>query len=163
MAWWCRIHGRVALGNTYEGEDGDRGHGKIDNTDKYCFQRVYESERPIDFGFVGATSMAENRSANEVITALSNQKQKKLLAKLIWQWVEDSTEHRLIAKADTTPGYEDEYIIERLEQDELGEPRWMRVESWRPRTAHSAKGPAELSRVVDRLLAALKSTITRAP
>lgn len=38
--------------------------------------------------------------------------------------------YRLIARAERTPGYEDEFIIEKLATDGMGEPSWWRVYSW---------------------------------
>lgn len=78
----------------------------------------------------------------------------RVKAQLIWSWMHEREEHRLVAVADHTPGYEDEYRIEKLGQDALGEPRWDLVSRWRA---------GEVSGVVALLVSAIKSLITKAP
>ena len=57
---------------------------------------------------------------------------------LLYEWVHGKERYRLIAKADSTPGYEDEYVIESLDADSLGEPRWTRLIEWRAAPNDSA-------------------------
>lgn len=49
---------------------------------------------------------------------------KRRLVKLILQWTADNREYRLLAKADSTPGYEDTYLVEACNEDGYGDPRW---------------------------------------
>lgn len=53
---------------------------------------------------------------------------------LLIEWPDGKDQYRLIAKADATAGYEDEYVIEKLSQDALGEPRWDRHHGWRAKS-----------------------------
>lgn len=75
-------------------------------------------------------------------------------AKLIWEWdmrVDKETErYRLLAIAKHTPGYEDAYVIEHLDTDSLGEPKWTVIHQW-----DKEKGVSNL------LVGAIKSVINK--
>lgn len=55
-----------------------------------------------------------------------NMAREKVKSRLLVEWPEGEDRYRLLATADATPGYEDEYVIEKLGVDGLGEPRWDR-------------------------------------
>lgn len=45
-------------------------------------------------------------------------------ATLMHEWTVADEHYRLISVADATKGYEDEYVVEKLTVDSLGEPSW---------------------------------------
>lgn len=75
-------------------------------------------------------------------------------AKLIHEWEHDKDRYRLLARGKWSVGYEDEYIIEKLGQDGIGEPRWDGVANWKPDDRQDT---------LDLLVSALKSVIKPSP
>lgn len=55
---------------------------------------------------------------------LRDKMKKDAKAMLIHEWDYENVRYRLVARGNFSAGYEDEYIIEILEADALGEPRW---------------------------------------
>jgi hypothetical protein len=53
-----------------------------------------------------------------------------MTGKLLANWRHDGKSYRLVATANYTIGYEDNYVVERQEQDSLGGARWEAIESW---------------------------------
>ncbi len=76
---------------------------------------------------------------------------KNVKAEVVLEWEESPHNYRLVAAGKWSPGYRDQYYIDRLEQDSLGEPSWRTVDTFSkssdPRTSH--------------LLAALDAALSR--
>lgn len=100
----CNGTGRTAMGG---GMDRDRGEPRDDLTprDELKKWRVQD---------------AENVAVKQRVARLS---------RLVIEWSDGKERYRLIAKAKHTPGYEDEFVINKLGADDLGEPRWDYVSS----------------------------------
>jgi hypothetical protein len=57
-------------------------------------------------------------------------------ARLVKQWEYGKVSYRLISLAHYTPGYDDEYVLERAEKDALGGRRWVVARTWDQRSAN---------------------------
>lgn len=52
-------------------------------------------------------------------------------AKLLHEWDVGKNRYRLIARGKWSAGYADEYVIDELMTDSLGEPTWQPITAWK--------------------------------
>ncbi len=57
---------------------------------------------------------------------------KESKAVLVHEWDAGKERYRLVAVGKFSAGYEDEYVIEQLGADAIGEPKWTGHARWKP-------------------------------